>query len=84
MMLSRKLPLVIGIELLLLMISIVIAKDISEIIVIDLMLTAFVLLGAASISFLKAINEASFNQSFLDLPHRRSTLIASTLNEGSV
>lgn len=51
MMLSRKLPLVIGIELLLLMISIVIAKDISEIIVIDLMLTAFVLLGAASISF---------------------------------
>lgn len=51
MMLSRKLPLVIGIELLLLMISIVIAKDISEIIVIDLMQTAFVLLGAASISF---------------------------------
>lgn len=51
MMLSRKRPLVIGIELLLLMISIVIAKDISEIIVIDLMLTAFVLLGAASISF---------------------------------
>jgi hypothetical protein len=52
-MLSRKLPVVIGIELLLLIASFVIAKDISEIVVIDLMLTAFVLLGAASIYFLK-------------------------------
>ncbi|MEJ6979683.1 hypothetical protein WG906_04430 [Pedobacter sp. P351] len=52
-MLSRKLPLVMGIELLLLMVSIVIAKDISEIIVIDLMLTAILLIGAVFLYLFK-------------------------------
>jgi hypothetical protein len=52
-MLIEKLPLVIGIELLIMIVSFLIAKDSSQILEISSMLTGFVLVGAASIYFFK-------------------------------